>query len=183
MSPRLLPAGDVIVAAVDGSHNSMPNAPPKTPTPPTGYLAAAKWAGSCEPSIGQDPAGAHRSVAGQPAHHGEPGAQLELPDLAGLGAAAHPDLQRRLLAHLRGQASDLDGAGFQRMLGLGVSGDRRRLPQRPGRHDGFPRRPADVFDRLGYLEKPSLRFPSARFETSRARSSASFIRSPKPPPR
>ena len=61
-----------------------------------------------------------------------------------LGPAARPDLQRRLLADLRRQASRLDGPGLQRVLGLGVAGHRRGVRARPARRDLLPRKPADV---------------------------------------
>ncbi len=69
---------------------------------------------------------------------------VELPDLARLGSRARPDLQRRLLADLRRQAPDLDGAGFQRVLGVGLARDRRGVRARARGRDVVPREPAHV---------------------------------------
>lgn len=61
-------------------------------------------------------------MATEPADNGQSLSRLKFPDLLGVGAKTHPDLQRRLLANLWKKTSRRHGSGFQRVLGFGLAG-------------------------------------------------------------
>src|SRR5437867_7813809 len=92
--------------------------------------------------LGQDSPGRHFALAAEPADDCQPLPGLQFPDLSGLGAKTHSDLQRRLLADLRREAPEFDGPVLQRMLGLGLAGHRRGA----GTGGGRPRTPATLRD-------------------------------------
>src|SRR5207249_5325882 len=94
--------------------------------------------------LGQDAPGRYLTLAAEPADNRQPLPGLQLSDLPRLGTQTRPDLQRRLLADLRREASALGRSGLQRMLGLGLAGHRRGIRAGARGPDLLPRKPADV---------------------------------------